>query len=131
MSMTDPISDMLTRIRNASMAGHVMVDIPASNMKAAIANVLYKRGFIKGYRRLEDNRQGILRVYLAYQNGKSLIVGMKRISTPGCRVYRGVAEIQRVMAGRGVAVLSTPKGILTDSEARREGVGGEVLLHVW
>ncbi|MGB4083494.1 MAG: 30S ribosomal protein S8 [Candidatus Fermentibacter daniensis] len=129
--MTDPISDMLTRIRNASMAGHVMVDIPASNMKAAIANVLYKRGFIKGYRRLEDNRQGILRVYLAYQNGKSLIVGMKRISTPGCRVYRGVAEIQRVMAGRGVAVLSTPKGILTDSEARREGVGGEVLLHVW
>ena len=131
MSMTDPISDMLTRIRNASMAGHVMVDIPASNMKAAIANVLYKRGFIKGYRRLEDSRQGILRVYLAYQNGKSLIVGMKRISTPGCRVYRGVAEIQRVMAGRGVAVLSTPKGILTDSEARREGVGGEVLLHVW
>lgn len=131
MSMTDPISDMLSRIRNASMAGHVMVDIPASKMKAAIAGVLYKRGFIRGYRRLDDNRQGILRVYLAYQNGKSLIVGLKRISTPGCRVYKGVTEIQRVMAGRGVAVLSTPKGILTDSEARREGVGGEVLLHVW
>jgi len=131
MSMTDPISDMLSRIRNASMAGHVMVDIPASKMKAAIAGVLYKRGFIKGYRRLDDSRQGILRVYLAYQNGKSLIVGLKRISTPGCRVYKGVTDIQRVMAGRGVAVLSTPKGILTDSEARREGVGGEVLLHVW
>lgn len=131
MSMTDPISDMLSRIRNASMAGHVMVDIPASKMKAAIAGVLYKRGFIKGYRRLDDNKQGVLRVYLAYQNGRSLIVGLKRISTPGCRVYKGVTEIQRVMAGRGVAVLSTPKGILTDSEARREGVGGEVLLHVW
>ncbi len=131
MSMTDPISDMLSRIRNASMAGHVMVDIPASKMKAAIAGVLYKRGFIKGYRRLDDNKQGVLRVYLAYQNGRSLIVGLKRISKPGCRVYKGVTEIQRVMAGRGVAVLSTPRGILTDSEARREGVGGEVLLHVW
>ncbi len=131
MSMTDPIADMLNRIRNASMAGHVMVDIPASNLKSSIAGVLYKKGFVRGFRRMEDGRQGLLRIYLAYQNGKSLIVGLKRISRPGCRVYTGVSEIPRVMAGRGVAVLSTPKGILTDSEARREGVGGEVLLHVW
>jgi small subunit ribosomal protein S8 len=131
MSMTDPISDMLTRIRNAGSAGHKMVDIPASNLKAAIAGVLYRRGFIRGFRRMEDNKQGILRVYLSYRGGKSLIVGLKRISKPGCRVYRAADEIPRVMAGRGIAVLTTPRGVLTDSEARKQGVGGEVLLHVW
>jgi len=131
MSMTDPVSDMLNRIRNAAMVGHLMVDVPASRLKEAIAGVLYKRGFIKGFRRIEENGRASIRVYLAYQNGRSLIVGLKRVSRPGCRVYKGVGEIPRVMAGRGVAVLSTPKGILTDSEARREGVGGEVLLHVW
>jgi small subunit ribosomal protein S8 len=131
MSMTDPVSDMLNRIRNAAMVGHLMVDVPASRLKEAIAGVLYKRGFIKGFRRIEENGRPSIRVYLAYQNGRSLIVGLKRVSRPGCRVYKGVGEIPRVMAGRGVAVLSTPKGILTDSEARRERVGGEVLLHVW
>jgi small subunit ribosomal protein S8 len=131
MSMTDPISDMLTRIRNASMAGHKLVDVPASNMKAAIAGVLYRRGFIRGFRRVEDGKQGVLRVYLAYRNGRCLIVGLKRVSKPGCRVYAGASEIPRVMAGRGIAVLTTPRGVMTDAEARRERVGGEVLLHVW
>ena len=131
MSMTDPIADLLTRIRNASNAGHKMVDIPASTLKTSIARVFYNRGFIRGFRRIENGQQGILRVYLAYRNGKSLIVGIKRISKPGCRVYAGVSEIPRVMGGRGMAVLTTPKGVVTDMEARRENVGGEVLLHVW
>jgi small subunit ribosomal protein S8 len=131
MSMTDPISDMLTRIRNAGAAGHKMVDIPASNIKAAIAGVLYRKGFIRGFRRMDDTRQGVLRVYLAYREGRSMIVGLKRISKPGCRVYKGAEEIPRVMAGRGIAVLTTPRGVLTDAEARKQGVGGEVLLHIW
>jgi small subunit ribosomal protein S8 len=131
MSMTDPIADMLTRIRNASSAGHKMVDIPASKMKASIARVLYNHGFILGFRRVEDGKQGMLRVYLAYRNGTPLIVGIKRISKPGCRVYAGVDTLPRVMGGRGLAVLTTPRGIITDFEARKHNVGGEVLLHVW
>jgi len=131
MSMTDPIADLLTRIRNASRAGHKIVDVPASKQKASITRVLYNRGFIRGFRMIEDNRQGSIRIYLAYQNGKPLIIGIKRISKPGCRVYAGVNEIPRVMGGRGMAVLTTPRGIVTDTEARRENVGGEVLLHVW
>jgi len=131
MSMTDPIADMLTRIRNASSAGHKMVDIPASKMKASIARVLYNHGFILGFRRIEDGKQGVLRVYMAYRNGTPLIVGIKRISKPGCRVYAGVDTLPRVMGGRGLAVLTTPRGIITDFEARKHNVGGEVLLHVW
>jgi len=131
MSMTDPIADMLTRIRNASSAGHKMVDIPASKLKTSIARVLYNHGFILGFRRMEDGKQGVLRVYLAYRNGTPLIVGLKRISKPGCRVYAGVDTLPRVMGGRGVAVLTTPRGIITDFEARKHNVGGEVLLHVW
>lgn len=131
MSMTDPIADMLTRIRNASSAGHKMVDIPGSKMKASIARVLYNHGFILGFRRIEDGKQGVLRVYLAYRNGTPLIVGIKRISKPGCRVYAGVDRLPRVMGGRGVAVLTTPRGVITDFEARKHKVGGEVLLHVW
>ncbi len=131
MSMTDPIADMLTRIRNASSAGHKMVDIPASKLKASIARVLYNHGFILGFRRIEDGKQGVLRVYLAYRNGTPLIVGIKRISKPGCRVYAGVDTLPRVMGGRGLAVLTTPRGIITDFEARKHNVGGEVLLHVW
>lgn len=131
MSMTDPIADMLTRIRNASSAGHKMVDIPASKMKASIARVLYNHGFILGFRRIEDGKQGVLRVYLAYRSGTPLIVGIKRISKPGCRVYSGVDTLPRVMGGRGLAVLTTPRGIITDFEARKHNVGGEVLLHVW
>ncbi len=131
MSLTDPIADMLTRIRNASSAGHKMVDIPASKLKTSIARVLYNHGFILGFRRMEDGKQGVLRVYLAYRNGTPLIVGLKRISKPGCRVYAGVDTLPRVMGGRGVAVLTTPRGIITDFEARKHNVGGEVLLHVW
>jgi len=131
MSMTDPIADLLTRIRNASRAGHKIVDVPASKLKASITRVLYNRGFIRGFRMIEDDRQGNIRIYLAYQNGKPLIIGIKRISKPGCRVYAGVNEIPRVMGGRGMAVLTTPRGIVTDTEARKENVGGEVLLHVW
>jgi len=131
MSMTDPIADLLTRIRNASKAGHKIVDVPASKQKASITRVLYNRGFIRGFRMIEDDRQGSIRIYLAYQNGKPLIIGIKRISKPGCRVYAGVNEIPRVMGGRGMAVLTTPRGIVTDTEARRENVGGEVLLHIW
>lgn len=131
MSMTDPIADMLTRIRNASKAEHKLVDIPASTLKTAIAQTLYNKGFIRGFRKIDDDKQGILRVYLAYRNNQPLIVGIKRISKPGCRVYTGAGDIPRVMAGRGMAILTTPRGILTDVEARRQNVGGEVLLHVW
>ena len=131
MSMTDPIADMLTRIRNASSAGHKIVDIPASKMKASIARVLYNHGYIRGFRRIDDTKQGMLRVYLSYRNGQSLILGIKRISKPGCRVYAGVNDIKRVMGGRGLSVLTTPRGIITDAEARKHKVGGEVLLQVW
>jgi small subunit ribosomal protein S8 len=131
MSMTDPIADMLTRIRNASSAGHKMVDIPASKMKSSIARVLYSHGYIRGFRRMEDGKQGMLRIYLSYRNGQSLILGLKRVSRPGCRVYAGVNDIKRVMGGRGLAVLTTPRGVITDAEARKHKVGGEVLLHVW
>lgn len=131
MSMTDPIADMLTRIRNASRAEHKIVDIPASNLKISIAKTLYNRGFIRGFRLIEDEMQGILRVYLAYRNDQPLIVGLKRISKPGCRVYTDADNIPRVMGGKGVAVLTTPRGVLTDAEARKQHVGGEVLLHVW
>ncbi len=131
MSMTDPIADMLTRIRNASRAEHKIVDIPASKLKTSIARTLYNKGFIRGFRKMEDGKQGILRVYLAFTNNQPLIVGIKRISKPGCRVYADAANLPRVMGGRGIAVLTTPRGVLTDAEARKQHVGGEVLLHVW
>lgn len=131
MSMTDPIADMLTRIRNASRAEHKIVDIPASRLKTSIARTLYSRGFIRGFRLIEDGKQNVLRVYLAYRNDQPLIVGLKRVSKPGCRVYTGADDIPRVMGGRGIAVLTTPRGVLTDAEARKQHVGGEVLLHVW
>jgi small subunit ribosomal protein S8 len=131
MSMTDPIADMLTRIRNACQAGKKLVDIPSSKLKIGIARVLYDHGYIRGFRKMEDDRQGILRVYLAYRNGQPLIVGLKRVSKPGCRIYAGVKDIPRVMGGRGMAVLTTPKGIMTDSEARKQSTGGEIMLHIW
>lgn len=131
MSMTDPIADMLTRIRNASRAEHKIVDIPSSKLKISIARTLYNRGFIRGFRLMEDDKQGILRVYLAYRNDQPLIVGIKRISKPGCRVYTTADNIPRVMGGKGIAVLTTPRGVLTDAEARKQHVGGEILLHVW
>ena len=132
MGMTDPISDMLTRVRNACQAGHRKVDIPSSNIKREIARVLKERGFIHNFAFVEDNRQGYLRLYLKYSvDEESVIQGLKRESRPGLRRYVGKAKIPRVLNGLGVAVLSTSKGILTGQEARKEGVGGEVVCSVW
>ena len=132
MSVTDPIADMLTRIRNACLAGHRKVDIPSSKMKREIARILKERGFIHNYAYVDDNRQGYLRLYLKYSGEEeSVIVGIRRISRPGLRKYVGVDEVPRVLNGLGVALLSTSRGILTDDEARMAGVGGEVICSVW
>ncbi len=132
MSMSDPIADMLTRIRNAAGAGHRKVDIPGSRIKAEIARIMKSRGFIHNYACVEDNRQGYIRLYLRYSSDdESAIQGLHRVSRPGLRRYVRVGEIPRVLNGLGVAILSTPQGILTDGEARTAGVGGEVLCHLW
>lgn len=132
MSMSDPVADMLTRIRNAARAGHRKVDIPGSRIKTEIARILKMKGFIHNYASVEDNRQGYIRLYLRYStDDESAIQGLERISRPGLRRYVGAGEIPRVLNGLGVAVLSTSRGILTDSEARTAGVGGEVLCHLW
>lgn len=132
MSMTDPIADMLTRIRNASMAKLQKVDIPSSNMKVNLANVLKAEGFIKNYKMIADNKQGVLRVYLKYIDEKdSVITEIKRVSKPGSRNYVGSDKIPSVKNGMGIAILSTSKGILTDKAAREAGVGGEVICTVW
>jgi small subunit ribosomal protein S8 len=130
--MTDSISDMLTRIRNANMIKAEKVDIPASKLKIEITKILKDKGFVKGYKVLKDKKQGILRVSLKYTSGgEKLISGLKRISKPSRRVYVGRDEVPSVMGGFGIAVLSTSKGIFADDMCRREGVGGEVLCHVW
>jgi len=130
--MTDPIADMLTRIRNGSNAKHESVDVPASNMKKEIAQILLDEGFIKGYDVIEDGKQGIIRIELKYgKHGEKVISGIKRISKPGLRVYVKSDEIPRVLGGLGIAILSTPKGVMTDKKARKERVGGEVLCYVW
>ena len=132
MQITDPIADMLTRIRNAGMARHDTVDIPASRMKKAIANVLLKEGYIKAFQIVDDGTQGIIRITLKYLPGKEkAIQGLKRVSKPGLRIYRGADEMPRVLKGLGVAIVSTSKGIMTDKEARKAHVGGEVLAFVW
>ncbi|WP_427340471.1 30S ribosomal protein S8 [Caloranaerobacter sp. DY30410] len=132
MVMTDPIADMLTRIRNSNNARHETVDIPASNMKKAIAEILLNEGFIKGYDIIDDNKQGIIRIQLKYgKNKERVITGLKRISKPGLRVYAKRDEIPRVLGGLGIAILSTSKGIMTDKAARKAGVGGEVICYVW
>ena len=132
MNITDPIADMLTRIRNASNSKHKTVDIPASNMKRAIADILIKEGYIKAYEELNDNTQGIIRISLKYdENGKKVIAGLKRISKPGLRVYANRDELPKVLNGLGIALISTSKGIMTDKEARQNGVGGEVLAYIW
>lgn len=131
MSMTDPISDMLTRIRNAGRAGHRKVDIPASRIKKEITKILLAYGYIKDYLLIRDDKQGIIRIYLKYDEGQHVINGLKKISTPGQRKYVGVREIPRVYNNIGLAILSTPKGILTDRDARKLHVGGEVLCYVW
>ncbi len=130
--MTDPIADMLTRVRNACRAGHRKVDIPSSGMKREIARILKESGFVHNYAYIDDNRQGYLRLYLKYSpDEESVIQGLRRESRPGLRKYVGKDEIPRILNGLGVAILSTSKGILTDRTARREGVGGEVICSVW
>lgn len=130
--MTDPIADMLTRIRNGNNAKHDSVDIPASNIKKEIARILLDEGYIKGYDVIDDGKQGIIRVELKYgKYNEKVLSGIKRISKPGLRVYVKSDEIPRVLGGLGIAILSTSKGILTDKEARKEGVGGEVICYVW
>ncbi len=130
--LADPIADMLTRVRNASNAEHEKVDVPASKLKVRIAAILKAEGFIKNFRLIEDQKQGILRVYLRYgPRGEKMISGLVRVSTPGRRVYVAAGEIPPVLGGMGGAILSTSKGVLTDQQARREHVGGEVLCYVW
>lgn len=132
MTMTDPIADMLTRIRNANVVKHETVDIPASNMKKEIARILLEEGFVKGYDVIEDGKQGIIRVQLKYGKGsEKVITGIKRISKPGMRVYADKTDIPRVLNGLGISIISTSRGILTDKQARKEGVGGEVICYVW
>ena len=130
--MTDPIADMLTRIRNANMVGHESVDVPASKMKKSIAEILLKEGYIKGYDVIEDNKQGIIRIQMKYgQNKEKVITGIKKISKPGLKVYAKRDDIPKVLGGLGVAIISTSKGVITDKEARKENVGGEVICYVW
>ena len=131
MAVTDPIADFLTRIRNASKAKKLRVDIPASNMKKSLAEILKSQNFIKDYSIVEDNKQNIIRVELKYSNGSAAISGLKRISKPGLRVYKNSGELPRVLNGLGVAVISTPKGLLTDKDARTQAVGGEIVCYIW
>ncbi len=132
MNTTDPIADMLTRIRNASSARHATVDIPASNMKKAIALILVDEGYIKSCEEIKDEKQGIIRVTLKYdEKGKKVISGIKRISKPGLRIYVSKDELPQVLNGLGIALISTSKGIKTDRDARKEGLGGEVLAYIW
>jgi small subunit ribosomal protein S8 len=129
--MTDPLADMLTRIRNAALVKSEKVDVPASRIKLEIAKILKEEGFIRAYKILKDKRQGILRLTLKYADNDNVISGLKRVSKPGRRVYVGSQEIPRVMGGVGIAILTTPQGILSDRTCRRERVGGEVICYVW
>ena len=131
MQMSDVIADMLTRIRNASNAKHETVDIPASNMKKSIADILVKEGYVKGYNIVEDGKQGIIRVTLKYNGKDKAIKGLRRVSKPGLRIYASCEDMPKVMNGLGIAIVSTSKGIMTDKKARQENVGGEVLAFVW
>ena len=133
MQITDPIADMLTRIRNANNAKHDTVDVPASNMKKAIAQILLDEGYIKNFQIIDDGTQGVIRISLKYNNpGKEkVITGLRRVSKPGLRVYAGADELPRVLRGLGIAIVSTSKGIMTDKAARAAHVGGEVLAFVW
>jgi small subunit ribosomal protein S8 len=129
---SDPIADFLTRIRNAGMVYHDKVEIPGSNIKKALAELMKQEGFIKDYEVIEDNKQGVIRVYLKYgPNRERVITGLKRISRPGLRVYAKKDQIPKVLGGLGVAVISTSKGIMPDRQARKEGLGGEVICYIW
>lgn len=132
MVVTDPIADMLTRIRNALVARHETVDIPASNMKKSLAQILLNEGFIKGVEIIDNGVQGTIRVTLKYgANKERVISGLRRISTPGKRVYAKNEELPKVLGGMGIAIITTSKGVMTDKEARKAGVGGEVLAYIW
>ena len=132
MQITDTIADMLTRIRNASSAKHDSVDVPASNVKKAIAQILLDEGYINGFTVLEDGKQGVIKIALKYGPNKSqIITGLRRVSKPGLRIYSNVEDMPKVMRGLGIAIVSTSKGIMTDKQARRENVGGEVLAFLW
>ena len=132
MSMTDPIADMLTRIRNATMVRHDRTDVPASNMKLEIAKILKQEGYIRTFKVIEEGPQGTIRIYLKYaDDGEPVIHGLRRISKPGRRVYRGVGDLPKVRNGLGVAVISTNRGVVTDEQARGLQVGGEVLCEIW
>ena len=132
MNTTDPIADMLTRIRNANSAKHKTVDVPASKMKTAIAEILFREGYIKSFEVISNENQGIIRITLKYdEKGTRVIDGIKRISKPGLRVYAGKEELPKVLNGLGIAIISTSNGLKTDKEAREAGMGGEVLAYVW
>ena len=132
MQITDAIADMLTRIRNANSAKHETVDIPCSNVKKAIAEILLEEGYIKSYTVIDDTKQGVIKVTLKYGPGKTRIIsGLRRVSKPGLRIYTSCEDIPSVMRGLGIAIISTPKGIMTDKNARKQNVGGEVLAYIW
>ena len=132
MHITDPIADMLTRIRNANNAKHETVDVPASNMKKSIAQILLDEGYIKSFQIIDDGTQGVIRITLKYNAGKEKVIsGLRRVSKPGLRVYAGTDELPRVLRGLGIAIISTSKGVMTDTAARAAHVGGEVLAFVW
>ena len=132
MQITDSIADLLTRIRNASSAKHDTVEIPASNMKKAICQILADEGYIRGFTVIEDGKQGVIKVTLKYGEGKTPVIsGLRRVSKPGLRIYSNVEDMPRVMKGLGIAVISTSKGVMTDRQARKENVGGEVLAFIW
>lgn len=132
MNINDPIADLLTRIRNANTIARDKIDMPASNMKEEIVRVLKEEGFISGYNRRKNNAQGTLRIFLKYgDNGEKVITGLKRISKPGLRVYANKEELPKVLGGLGIAIISTSQGVMTDKEARKAGIGGEVICYVW
>ncbi len=132
MSLTDPVADFLTRIRNAIRARHQKLDVPASKLKAEIARILKEEGYISNFKTTEENGHAVLRVYLKYgANNEAAIRDLERVSRPGCRVYIGRDEIRRVQGGLGISIMTTPKGVMTGRQARREGVGGEVLCEIW
>lgn len=131
MQITDPIADMLTRIRNANSAKHATVDVPASKMKKAIAEILLEEGYIKNFQIINDGAQGVIRVTLKYSGNDKVISGLRRVSKPGLRVYAGADELPQVLRGLGIAIISTSKGVMTDKKARANHVGGEVLAFVW
>lgn len=132
MTMTDPIADMLTRIRNANTVGHETVEIPASKIKKSIAEILLEEGYIKGFDVIDDNKQGIIKVQMKYGADKErVITGIKKISKPGLKVYAKANEVPKVLGGLGIAIISTSKGVISDKKARQLGVGGEVICYVW